>query len=132
MANATWFLMGDNSLMAKVARKVAQWTRTTIREHRIAMGMTLAELAVAMEMNEGYLSGLENGRRRYNQDILEKASKIFGVPPAHLLYKKPVAKQTGALDYADPAIAASAMDDLDDKDRQRIGGVIATYHKPSN
>jgi transcriptional regulator with XRE-family HTH domain len=126
MANTDSKDMGDNLLMAS---RPNQWRRTTIREHRLAKGMSLAELAQAMEMNEGYLSGLENGRRRYNQDILEKAAKIFDVPVSHLLTRKPLPKDFAAIDYSDPAVAAAAMDELDDADRRRIAGVIASYHK---
>lgn len=92
--------------------------------------MTLAELAVALEMNEGYLSSLENGKRRYNQDILEKAAGIFQIPAAWLLSRKPVPADRDA-DYSDPYVVASVMADLDPSERRRVGALIKSYKDPN-
>lgn len=94
--------------------------------------MTLAEFAVAMEMNEGYLSELENGKRRYNQDILERAAKILGVPAAHLIYRKPVPSAPRLKDYEDPAIVAAAIADLSADDRRKLARIIMSYHQPTD
>lgn len=111
--------------MAKKPTKPAKWRRTFIREWRIAKGMTLADLAFGMEMNEGYLSELENGQRRYNQDIIERAAKILEVPEVYLLSRKP--QESGEIDYSDPYAAANAMERLDERDRRRIGSIIKSY-----
>lgn len=91
--------------------------------------MTLAELAVALDMNEGYLSSLENGKRRYNQDILEKAAETFKIPVAWLLSRKPMPEDRD-VDYSDPYIAASVMADLDPSERKRVGALIKSYRDP--
>lgn len=90
--------------------------------------MKLAEMAAAMEMNEGYLSELENGQKRYNQDVIEKAAEIIGVPVGYITSRPPPPKGE-ALDYSDPMLAISVVEDLDPADRVHIGALIESYHK---
>lgn len=103
-----------------------QWRRTTIREWREWSGKTLAEMAVAVDYNEGYLSELENGNRRYNQDLLEKIAEFLKVPVSYLLSRKPEPKSK-VLDYSDPYVAAEIMSKLEEPDKRRIGSLIKTY-----
>lgn len=114
-------------LMAKMVKAARpKWRRTFIREWRLFRQMTLADLALAMDMNEGYLSELENGNRRYNQSILESAAKILKVPEGYLLSRKPTDGESD-LDYSDPYVAAPALERIDERDRQRIGTIIKSY-----
>jgi len=113
-----------------MARNTKTFTKTTIRDWRLHVGMSLLDLATAMDMNEGYLSDLENGKRRYNQDIIEKAALVLKVPPAWLISRKPVPKIDDRVDYSDPDVAATVMADMEPVDRERVGAVIKTYKKP--
>lgn len=114
--------------VTKQPAKKPQWRRTFIREWRQAKPMTLAELADKMGMNEGYLSEIENGQRRYNQDILERAATALGVPAGYLLSRKPPPGER-KLDYSDPYLAANVLEKLKDDDRQHIAALIESYHK---
>jgi len=106
-----------------MARKPKQWRRTFIREWRIARNnMTQAVLADAMGITEGYLSSLESGNQRYNQDILEKAAAALKVPVSWLLTRKPpVSGSESEADLADPDVAAAIIGELPEDERRRLG-----------
>jgi len=89
--------------------------------------MSQADFAHEMEMNEGYLSDLENGMRRYNQDILEKAAKILKIPPTYLLSRKPPAPGEPVIDYTDPGVVAHFMDEMDEGGKRGIGALVREY-----
>jgi transcriptional regulator with XRE-family HTH domain len=57
------------------------------RKHK---GATQQELADAMGLQKGYVSELENGKKRYNQDHLESAARFFGCAPGDILTINPL------------------------------------------
>lgn len=127
MANTELLVLRDNPHMAKTTKQDApQWRRTFLREWRIWKGLTLAALADTMDTNEGYLSEIENGKRRYNQDHLEAAASIIGVPVTYLLNRKPPPKGE-ELDYSDPDLAAHLMETLKPAERKHIGSLIKSF-----
>ncbi len=81
-------LPSHNSRMAKASKWFArQW-----RKHR---GLTL-ELAAEriktagrVKMTAGYLSDLEKGERRWNQDHVEALADVYNCEPADLLMRDP-------------------------------------------
>lgn len=56
------------------------------RKHR---GLTQQLLADRLETSKGYISDLENGKRRYNQDVLEALAYALMCEPADLLMRDP-------------------------------------------
>lgn len=116
--------MRDNSQMTKKPKPAGpKWRRTHLRAWRMWKKMTLADLAHAMPFNEGTLSEIENGRKRYNQDILEKAAAVLEIPPSYLLDRMP--PQPGQpIDYSDPTMIAWLMANLSGDRRRTIGQVI--------
>lgn len=66
-------------------------------EWRKFKGVTQEQLAEALDLqNKGYVSELENGKKRYNQDHLEKAAKFFGCSPGDILNINPLEPQESA------------------------------------
>jgi predicted transcriptional regulator len=70
---------GDEVVLPKLIadRLIDENPIRVIREWR---GMTQAELTVAVGMTQGYLSDLENGRRRGAADSLAKLARALRVP----------------------------------------------------
>lgn len=64
---------------------LAEW-----RKHR---GLSQQALADAMGTSKGYISELERGVRRYNQDLLESAAKALDCSPGDLLSVDPRSTQ---------------------------------------
>lgn len=56
-----------------------------LKEWRNHRRLTLMELAAKVGTSQGYVTQIENGDRRYNQDHLEKFSFALGCTPADLL-----------------------------------------------
>lgn len=84
--------------------------------------MTQAQLADEIGITEGYLSSLESGHQRYNQDVLEKAAAALKVPEGWLLSRRPVPDDAGAnADLADPDVAATVISQLPETERRRLG-----------
>ena len=119
----------------KVLQKPAQrWARSYIREWRNFRGLSLAELALRMNYNEGYLSELENGHKRYNQDVLEAAAQVLDVPIAWLLSRKPPldgSESPSPDDVSEPDRIADMISGLDPKDRRRIAAMIENFRQIS-
>lgn len=69
--------------MAKDKRPfyLKQW-----RKHR---GYTQERLAEMLGSSSGYIADLENGKRRYNQDLLEALAEALTCSPADLLVRNP-------------------------------------------
>jgi len=64
-----------------VGHYLAQW-----REHR---GLTQSQLADRMGVTRGYVSHIETGKRRYDQDLLESASTALSCTPADIISRNP-------------------------------------------
>lgn len=60
-----------------------------LREWRKHRGLTIEKLADILDKSKGYLSHLERGEKRYNQDLLEELSAALGCDPADLLCRDP-------------------------------------------
>lgn len=56
------------------------------REHR---GLTLEQLGNRVGVSHGYLSKIENGKKRYNQQLLEDIAEALNTDPASLLMRNP-------------------------------------------
>jgi transcriptional regulator with XRE-family HTH domain len=59
--------------------------RWFLREWRMAKGMTLAQLAERLNTSAGFLSDLENGKRRMNDGWMGDIAHAIGVEPIDLL-----------------------------------------------
>lgn len=56
-----------------------------VRAERKMREWTLEDLAAKMEISTGYLALLERGERRWNEDLMRKASLALGVYPRVLM-----------------------------------------------
>lgn len=63
--------------------------RWYLREWRKHRGLTIEKLAEIVNRSKGYLSHIERGEKRYNQDLLEELSHALGCEPADLLGRDP-------------------------------------------
>ncbi len=81
------------------------------REHR---GLSQQRLADRLNSSKGYISDLERGIRRYNQDMLEALADALNCDPADLLIRDPT----------DPTGIWSIWDQVPDAERPRIVAVI--------
>lgn len=61
-----------------------------LREWRKHRGLTQQQLADRLDSSKGYVSDLENGKRRYNQDLLEALAYALMCEPADLLIRNPL------------------------------------------
>lgn len=64
---------------------MADETRFYLKQWRQKRGLTQEEIADAIDTSKGYISQLERGDRRYNQDILEQLAGVLEIEPADLL-----------------------------------------------
>lgn len=67
--------------------------RFFLRQWRKHRGYTLERLAEEIGMSVGYLSDLERGKQRYNQDHLETFATVLRCEPADLLIRDPIDPQ---------------------------------------
>lgn len=81
------------------------------REYR---GLSQQRLADRMETSKGYISDLERGKRRYNQDLLEALAEALMCEPADLLMRDP----------SDPSGIWSIWDQVPVTERPRIVAAI--------
>lgn len=70
--------------MAKLPTQ--RWFLKQWRKHR---GYNQTRMAEMMEMSLGYYNEVETGKRRYNQDILEKAADVLRCDPADIITRDP-------------------------------------------
>ncbi len=81
------------------------------REYR---GLSQQRLAERLDTSKGYISDLERGKRRYNQDMLELLADALNCEPADILMRDP----------SDPSGIWSIWDAIPAIDRPRIVAVI--------
>jgi transcriptional regulator with XRE-family HTH domain len=60
-----------------------------LRQWRKHRGLTQDRLAERLGTSKGYISDLERGVRRYNQDLLEALAEALSCEPADLLMRDP-------------------------------------------
>lgn len=68
---------------------MSERVRWYLKEWRKSRGYTQERLAEMTGMSVGYLSDLEKGKRRYNQDLLETLATALQCEPADLLIRDP-------------------------------------------
>ncbi len=66
--------------------KKRKWFARQWRKHR---HLTLEKAAERLHMAVGYLSDLEKGNRRWNQDHVEALAEAYNCEPADLLMRDP-------------------------------------------
>ncbi len=57
-----------------------------LREWREHLGLTLEQVADAIDSNKGDVSKIERGVKRYNEDHITKFADAFGVHPFQLFF----------------------------------------------
>lgn len=72
------------STMAKKSKH--QWFAREWRKHR---GLNLERAAERLKLSVGYLSDLEKGKKRWNQDHLEAMAMAYNCEPVDLLMRNP-------------------------------------------
>lgn len=77
--------------------------RIYFKEWRKYRGLTQQQVADALGSSSGYVSDLENQKRRYNQDHLEALAELFGCATADLLAVNPLEDED---DNTDPDLKA--------------------------
>ncbi|NQY98835.1 MAG: helix-turn-helix transcriptional regulator [Henriciella sp.] len=60
-----------------------------LKQWRLHRGLSQQQLADRLESSKGYISDLERGVRRYNQDLLEALAYALMCEPADLLMRDP-------------------------------------------
>lgn len=65
-----------------------------VREWRKFRGLTQEQLAERIGIDKGYLSKIENGKRRYDQPFLEAAAAAMSCEPADLIIRNPIDSQS--------------------------------------
>lgn len=108
------------SLMAKPQQR---WRRTFLREWRVHRDLTQEALADAMGISEAYLSDIENGKKRYNQEMMEKAAQALDTTPADIISRPPAENEATSVDIW------ALWNSLDPEDRQRAAVIISTLKR---
>lgn len=85
--------------------------RQFFKEWRKHRGLTQQQVAEALDSSSGYVSDMENGKRRYNQDTLEQLAEVFACTTADLLSRNPL--------KPDPEAAVTEMFHHLGEDRQK-------------
>lgn len=109
--NALVAYLCDRAPMARQAHYIKEW-----RKHR---GLTQDQLAERIGMDKGYLSKIENGKRRYDQPFLEAAAVVLRCEPADLLIRDP----------SDPDGIWSVWDGLKPIERQQVVEIAKTLKR---
>lgn len=69
--------------------RMSKTQRHYIREWRKHRGLTQLQLAERIGIDKGYVSKIENGKRRYDQPFLEAAAEVLRCEPADLIIRDP-------------------------------------------
>lgn len=92
--------------MGRTGRK--QWF---LKEWRKRRGYSQERLAEMIDTSKSYISELESGKRRYNQELIERLADALSCSPADLL-------------AIDPEIALwSILTTLSDKQRRQLAAI---------
>jgi transcriptional regulator with XRE-family HTH domain len=65
--------------------------RWFLKEWRTHRGLTQQQLADRLDTTKSVISALENGKQRWNQDIVELAAEALNCEPADLIVRDPTA-----------------------------------------
>lgn len=99
-----------------MARTKQRWF---LKEWRKSRSLTQEALAEAIGSSSGYISELEKGKRRYNQDLLETLAEALQCTPADLLNRDP----------SDSEAIWSIWDQLDNSGREHVVDLAKTVLK---
>ena len=110
-SNAPVAHLCDLIAMAKQPHYIKQW-----RKHR---GLTQDQLAERIGIDKGYLSKIENGKRRYDQPFLEAAAVALQCSPADLIMRDP----------SDPAGIWSVWDTLTGPQQVQVVEIAKTLKR---
>lgn len=88
--------------------------RHFIKEWRKHRGLTQEQFAERLEITQGQLSKIENGKREYDQSFLELAADVLNCAPADLLVRDP----------SDPAGLWTLWDQLKPVERSQAVAVL--------
>jgi transcriptional regulator with XRE-family HTH domain len=67
--------------------------RWFLKEWRTHRGLTQQQLADRLETTKSVISALENGKQRWNQDLVELAAEALNCEPADLIVRDPTAPE---------------------------------------
>ena len=95
-----------------------RWFLKAWRKHR---GYNQERMAEMCEMSIGYYNEVESGKRRYNQDLLEKFAGVLKCDPADLITRDP----------ADPDEIWALYDRMTDQQRAQATEVVRALMKVS-
>lgn len=89
-----------------------RWFLRAWRKHR---GYTQEKLAEMVGTSVGYISDLEKGKRRYNQDLLEALATALNCEPADLIMRDPTMPESiwtiwDQIPETDRAVAIRALE----------------------
>jgi transcriptional regulator with XRE-family HTH domain len=81
-----------SSMPQKLHSKIEEFVINSVKEKRIAKGISQKELAYLLEVSVGFIGNLENPkyRAKYNLNHLNELSKIFNCSPKDFLPEKPI------------------------------------------
>ena len=96
-----------NSELAQIAAAMSR--SIYLREWRETRGVTQEALASSMDISRGYLSDLERGEKRYNQDMLELAAAALNCSPADLISGPPEGRPETPLNSLDGRLLALSI-----------------------
>ena len=76
----------------KLKNEFDQYVSAAVRQKRIAMGITQADLAIGIGVSDGFISQVENPKSpsKYNFNHLNKIAKFLGCSPRDFLPEKPL------------------------------------------
>lgn len=81
--------------------------------------MTQLQLAERIGIDKGYVSKIENGKRRYDQPFLEAAAEVLRCEPADLIVRNPT----------DPEGIWSIWEQLRPVERQQVVEIAKTLKR---
>lgn len=67
--------------------------RWFLKEWRTFRGLTQQQLADRLDTTKSVISALENGKQRWNQDILELAAEALNCDPVDIIVRDPTAPE---------------------------------------
>jgi transcriptional regulator with XRE-family HTH domain len=110
-ANALTAYLCQLGRMSRQPHYIKEW-----RKHR---GLTQEQLAERIGIDKGYLSKIENGKRRYDQPFLEAAAVVLQCAPADLIIRDP----------SDPDGIWSVWDTLEPVERRQVVEIAKTLKR---
>ena len=118
-ADSVLYAMGKVGKKGQPERK---YRRTHLKEWREHRGMTIEELANAVETSDATISRLENGKQPYTQALFERLARALHCTPSDLIDRTPTeAESLGSLfagmSEASREYTLTVMKSLRDKDR---------------